>query len=59
MDLAVDFVTAQKWPDDKVALVKANMDKVKFKFSNPNFWISGLPDDMKTHEAEAERFRNA
>ena len=59
MDLAMDFVTAQKWPDDKVALVKANMDKVKFKFSNPNFWISGLPDDMKTHEAEAERFRNA
>jgi putative spermidine/putrescine transport system substrate-binding protein len=59
MDLGMDFVTAQKWPDDKVALVKANMDKVKFKFSNPNFWISGLPDDMKTHEAEAERFRNA
>jgi hypothetical protein len=59
MDLAMEFVADQKWPPDKVALVKANMDKVKIKFANPDFWISGLPDDMKTHEAEAERFRNA
>src|SRR5262245_25746564 len=59
MDLAMTFVQEEKWPAEKVALVKANMEKVNFKFSNPNFWISGLPDDMKSHELEAERFRNA
>ena len=59
MDLAFDFVKAANWPADKVAAVQENMEKVKIKLANPKFWISGLPDDQKAHEAEAERFRNA
>jgi spermidine/putrescine-binding protein len=59
MDLGLAFAEEQNWDAEQIALVKDNMDKVELKFSNPNFWITGLPDELAVHEEEMARFRNA
>ena len=40
-------------------LLTDNLEKIKIKFANPNFWITGLPDTMQFHESEMERLKNA
>ncbi len=59
MDLAMEYVDAEGWAEEDVAAVKTNLEKVQFKLTNPNFWIPGMPDEMKVHMEQAERFRNA
>lgn len=59
MDLALEYVQAEGWSEEDVAAVKENQEKVEFKLSNPNFWIPGMPDEMKVYMEQAERFRNA
>ena len=59
MDLGLDYAKEQNWSADKLAQVEANIVKVDTKFSNPNYWIGGAPDDLETHDAEMARFCNA
>ena len=59
MDLGLAYAEEQGWDEEQIALVKDNMDKVELKFSNPDFWITGLPDELAVHEEEMARFRNA
>ncbi|HMN87384.1 MAG TPA: extracellular solute-binding protein [Bauldia sp.] len=59
MDLGLAYAKENNWPADKIAQVEANIVKVETKFSNPNYWIGGAPDDLATHDAEMARFRNA
>lgn len=59
MDLGLEFAKAQNWAPEKVAQVQANIVKVETKFSNPNYWIGGAPDDLAAHDSEMARFRNA
>lgn len=59
MDLGLEYAKSQGWAPEKIAQVKANIVKVQTKFSNPNYWIGGAPDDLAAHDAEMARFRNA
>lgn len=59
MDLGLDYAKSAGWTAEKIAQVEANILKVKTKFSNPNYWIGGAPDDLAAHDAEMARFRNA
>jgi hypothetical protein len=59
MDLGLQYAQNQNWPADKLAAIKANIVKVQTKFSNPNYWIGGAPDDLAAHDSEMARFRNA
>jgi spermidine/putrescine-binding protein len=58
-DLGLTYAKENNWDADRVALVQQNIDKVELKFSNPNYWITGLPDTLEAHEAEMARFKNA
>lgn len=58
-DLGLAYARANNWDDARLALVQQNIDKVELKFSNPNYWITGLPDTLEAHEAEMARFKNA
>jgi spermidine/putrescine-binding protein len=58
-DLGLEYAKAQNWDAQKTALLTANLEKIKVKFANPNFWITGLPDRLEFHESEMERFKNA
>lgn len=59
MDLGLEYAKSAGWTAEKIAQVEANILKVKTKFSNPNYWIGGAPDDLAAHDAEMARFRNA
>lgn len=59
MDLGLAFASDNDWPQDKIAQIEANIVKVDTKFSNPDFWIGGAPDDLAAYDAEMARFRNA
>ncbi len=59
VDLGLEYANEAGWPEDKIAQVEANIVKVDTKFSNPNYWIGGAPDDLASHDAEMARFRNA
>jgi putative spermidine/putrescine transport system substrate-binding protein len=59
MDLGLEYAKQNSWSAEKIAQVKANMVKVETKFSNPNYWIGGAPDDLEAHDAQMARFRNA
>jgi len=59
VDLGLEYAKEAGWPEDKIAQVEANIVKVDTKFSNPDFWIGGAPDDLAAHDAEMARFRNA
>jgi putative spermidine/putrescine transport system substrate-binding protein len=59
MDLGLEYAKANNWPADKMAAIEANIEKVNTKFSNPNYWIGGLPDELEVHESEMARFKNA
>jgi hypothetical protein len=58
-DLGLEYAKAQGWGPDKTALLTENLEKIKIKFANPNFWITGLPDKAEVYESEMERFKNA
>jgi spermidine/putrescine-binding protein len=59
IDLGLVYAEQNGWSEDKIAQVNANIEKVKTKFSNPNYWIGGAPDDLETHDSEMARLRNA
>ncbi|WP_173931195.1 extracellular solute-binding protein [Chelativorans sp. Marseille-P2723] len=59
MDLGLEHARSEGWPDEKIEAIEANIVKVETKFSNPNFWIGGAPDDLAAHDREMARFRNA
>jgi putative spermidine/putrescine transport system substrate-binding protein len=59
MDLGLEYAKENNWSAAKIAQVQANILKVKTKFSNPNYWIGGAPDDLEAHDAQMARFRNA
>jgi putative spermidine/putrescine transport system substrate-binding protein len=58
-DLGLEYAREQGWDEERIALVQENLDKIRLKFSNPNFWITGLPDELEVHESEMARFKNA
>jgi spermidine/putrescine-binding protein len=58
-DLGLEYAKAQGWGPDRVALLTENLEKIKIKFANPNFWITGLPDNSEVYESEMGRFKNA
>lgn len=59
MDLGLAYASENDWPQDKIAQIEANIVKVDTKFSNPDYWIGGAPDDLAAYDAEMARFRNA
>jgi putative spermidine/putrescine transport system substrate-binding protein len=59
MDLALDYAREQNWDGERLEQIEANIQKVETKLSNPNYWITGLPDELEVHESEMARFRNA
>lgn len=59
MDLGLEYAKSAGWTQEKIAQVEANILKVETKFSNPNYWIGGAPDDLAAHDSEMARFRNA
>lgn len=58
-DLGIEYAKAQNWKPEQVKLLTDNLEKIKIKFANPNFWITGLPDTMEFHELQMERLKNA
>ena len=58
-DLGLDYAKEQHWTPQQTALLAENLEKIKIKFANPNFWISGAPDTLEFHESEMERLKNA
>ena len=59
MDLGLSYAKSHGWSKDKIGQIHANLAKVKTKFSNPNYWIGGAPDELSVHKSEMERLRNA
>lgn len=59
MDLALEYAEDNGWSEEDIAKIEANIEKVETKFSNPDYWIGGAPDELAAHDAQMARFRNA
>lgn len=57
-DLALEWAKEREYADDKIKAISDNLDKLKFKYSNPLFWFLAVPDTLKEHEREMARFMN-
>lgn len=57
-DLALDWAKEREYTEDKIKAISDNLDKLKFKYSNPLFWFLAVPDTLKEHEREMARFMN-
>ena len=57
-DLALEWAKEREYTDDKIKAISDNLDKLKFKYSNPLFWFLAVPDTLKEHEREMARFMN-
>jgi putative spermidine/putrescine transport system substrate-binding protein len=58
-DLGLAYARENDWSEEEIGRVKENLDKIERKFSNPNFWITGLPDELEAHEFHMARFKAA
>lgn len=58
-DLGLAYARQEGWSEEDIARVQENLDKIERKFSNPNFWITGLPDELEVHEFHMARFQAA
>jgi spermidine/putrescine-binding protein len=59
MDLGLEYAKAAGWSAEDVNKLSLNVEKVKAKFKNGNFWVGGAPDDLAAHEEQLARLRNA
>lgn len=57
-DLALEWAKEREYTEDKIKAISDNLDKLKFKYSNPLFWFLAVPDTLKEHEREMARFMN-
>ena len=57
-DLALEWAKEHDYSEDKIEAISDNLDKLKFKYANPQFWFLAVPDTLQEHEREMARFMN-
>ena len=57
-DLALEWAKEHDYSEDKIEAIADNLDKLKFKYANPQFWFLAVPDTLQEHEREMARFMN-
>jgi spermidine/putrescine-binding protein len=58
-DLAIDHARSSNLPEEQIADVVANKEKVDKKFAKELFWQNSGPEHVRAIEAEWERFKRA
>jgi spermidine/putrescine-binding protein len=57
-DLALDWAKERDYSAEDIKAISDNLDKLKYKYAQPEFWFRAVPDTLAEHEREMARFLN-